>query len=172
MTQYLVSDSHFFHDNIVKYENRPVNHNELMIKNWNSLVKWDDIVYHLGDLMMGTHPELIHQLNGRIVLVRGNHDRKSVSWYLENGITFVCDSFTLDMFGKLMIFSHKPIPNLPPEYDLNVHGHWHAITHHDIDSIPNYDSRYSLFTIELEGYSPVPLQEFVERDFRRLPEAR
>lgn len=168
---WLVSDSHYFHKNICKYENRPSNHNELMLKTWNSLVKWNDVVIHLGDLVFGNHPEIIGMLNGYITLVRGNHDRQSINWYLSNGIKSICDSFTLDIYGKKLIFSHKPIVNLPKEFDMNIHGHFHSITHHDINNIPNYikDFRYSLFSIEMEDYKPVKLQEFVERKFRRLP---
>jgi len=159
---------------MVEYENRPKDHDIIMLKNWTSMIAWDDLVIHLGDLFFKDGSKYLPQLTGRIVLVRGNHDNKSVSWYLDNGINFVCDTFTLKAFGKHIVFSHEPINNLPEKYDLNIHGHFHSITHRDISSIPNYetDKRYSLFTIELEDYMPVELGEFIVRDFRRLPKER
>ena len=51
------SDSHYFHNNILKYCNRPFGSveamNEALVANWNSVVKPDDHVYHLGDFCFG-----------------------------------------------------------------------------------------------------------------------
>ena len=80
---YLTSDLHFNHVNILKYEpvNRPFETleemNETLIANWNAKVSAEDTVYVLGDLAMGTveaSRACIERLNGKIVLIRGNHD--------------------------------------------------------------------------------------------------
>ncbi len=47
---WIISDTHFGHKNIIKYCDRPLNHNELMIEQWGDLIKWQDNVLHLGDL--------------------------------------------------------------------------------------------------------------------------
>ena len=56
MSIFLTSDTHFNNDNIIKYCNRPFfNHkdmNEALIANWNSVVKPEDTVYHLGDFII------------------------------------------------------------------------------------------------------------------------
>ena len=52
-------------------------HDEAIIKNWNEVVGPDDIVYHMGDLMLGDNAhgiECVERLNGHIKLIRGNHD--------------------------------------------------------------------------------------------------
>ena len=55
---FFVSDTHFNHTNIIKYCNRPFNNADEMdaalIKNWNTKVPKDGIVYHLGDFAWGS----------------------------------------------------------------------------------------------------------------------
>lgn len=79
---FFTSDTHFFHSNVIKYCNRPFRNIDHMhdefVKNWNSVVKRDDVVFHLGDVSLGIQrnelQELIYKLNGTIYLVPGNHD--------------------------------------------------------------------------------------------------
>ena len=70
MSVYLISDTHFGHKNIISYCNRPFSSVEEMdktlIKNWNSVVKKEDTVYHLGDFAFGNKEftqKIIKQLN-------------------------------------------------------------------------------------------------------------
>lgn len=78
---FLTSDTHFGHANIIKYCDRPfesVGHmNEEMVRNWNKRVGPSDTVYHLGDFAMGPKdlwPGYRKYLNGRIIFTVGNHD--------------------------------------------------------------------------------------------------
>ena len=51
---------------------------EILIERWNSVVKPNDEVYHLGDLAWGGVSGVIRyvpRLNGKIILIEGNHDR-------------------------------------------------------------------------------------------------
>ena len=80
---YFIADTHFNHENIIKYCNRPFSNssemNKYIIRQWNSIVNDEDIVYHLGDVGFGTNGDLkgiISSLNGTKILVRGNHDFK------------------------------------------------------------------------------------------------
>lgn len=80
---YVISDTHFNHSNIIKYCNRPFTHSEEMderiIENWNSVVKDQDKVYHLGDVYFGGGRDgyiqkLLSRLKGKKRLILGNHD--------------------------------------------------------------------------------------------------
>lgn len=82
--RFFTSDTHFGHSNIIKFEaeNRPFSSteemDEVMIERWNAVVKKRDIVYHLGDAIMGDFRagiEKMKRLNGQKILIPGNHDR-------------------------------------------------------------------------------------------------
>lgn len=82
--KFYISDTHFFHHRILKMCARPFasieEHDEHIISRWNSVVRDDDLVYHLGDVgfHLGLNSErmrsLFYRLKGRKYLVIGNHD--------------------------------------------------------------------------------------------------
>ncbi len=134
---YIVSDNHFNHWNINRYCKRGYpsldKMNSDMIAKWNRIVRPEDMVIHVGDLCFTKGEskkvaEIIKQLNGRKILVKGNHDRKSYSWYLTHGIEFICERFMWEFNNKKILFIHSPHD---VDYrDLRVcnyiiHGHSH-----------------------------------------------
>ena len=126
---YFIADTHFNHENIIKYCNRPFNNtkemNEYIIQKWNSVVKSNDIVYHLGDVGFGTTEmlkELIGKLNGTKILLRGNHDfKRGVNGWKEVGFSEVYKK-KIEL-GNL-ILTHEPI-EIAQENKINVFGHIH-----------------------------------------------
>ena len=54
---WLIGDTHFYHENILKYENRSFSSvdemNKALISNWNSKVKSRDKIIVLGDFCFG-----------------------------------------------------------------------------------------------------------------------
>ena len=53
--------------------------NEALVENWNSVVKPEDEVYHLGDFALNDIDAAIpyiNRLNGTIRWILGNHDSK------------------------------------------------------------------------------------------------
>lgn len=115
---YVTSDLHFQHKNILTYEaaSRPfastTEMDETLIGNWNSVVTKEDTVYVLGDLSMGqieTAIPLIQRLNGKIILIRGNHDTvKRMEEYKKIGIE-IHDIFYLPYKGRFFVMCHFPI---------------------------------------------------------------
>ena len=113
---FFTSDTHFNHANIIKYCTRPYANtdemNEDLIKRWNSVVKPNDIVFHLGDFMFGNLNrfwEFRSRLNGQIYLVHGNHD-----WELMDKVN-VGDAFELvaaelliTVDGQKIYLGHTP----------------------------------------------------------------
>ena len=79
---YFCSDTHFCHASIIIYTNRPFKSaghmDEVLIDNWNSVVKPNDTVYFLGDLCLRNKAEYYtNRLNGKIIWIKGNHDDRS-----------------------------------------------------------------------------------------------
>lgn len=115
---WVTSDLHFNHLNILKYEpiSRPFETveemNEVLIKNWNDRVGADDTVYVLGDFFMGqltSIKEIFDRLNGKVILIRGNHDTKNrLAVYEEWGIE-VKDIEYLPYKGRYFVMCHFPI---------------------------------------------------------------
>lgn len=84
-TKYYTADTHFGHALMLSETAcaRPFadtrEMDETIVRNWNAVVKPDDLVYHLGDFSMGLHDEqrvqsLFNRLVGRKILILGNHD--------------------------------------------------------------------------------------------------
>ena len=80
--RYFTSDLHLGHRRIVEFSSRPFADSDEMdqalVAAWNATAVADDEVWVLGDLALGDLERsltLVEQLNGRIVLVPGNHDR-------------------------------------------------------------------------------------------------
>ena len=114
---YFTSDTHFEHENVIKYCKRPFNNieemNETLISNWNSVVSDDDIIYHLGDFCLSDKPgvrKIASKLNGHKILVRGNHDRVSVSFYESVGFEVLIHA-PIKLEEEKLPLSHVPVPD-------------------------------------------------------------
>jgi calcineurin-like phosphoesterase family protein len=79
---FFTADQHFYHNNIIKYCNRPFANveemNRTLMINWNNKVGQKDIVYILGDLSFKYSDEMLDKLNGQKILVTGDHDKNSI----------------------------------------------------------------------------------------------
>lgn len=166
MNVFVTADTHFLHDNIIAYCHRPFTPENMtaeLVSRWNAVVGETDLVIHLGDFgfVRGGSEKLVEisaSLNGRKVLIRGNHDSKSKTWYLEHGFEFVCDSFVL---GDVL-FTHWPAEiDLMKQYRLNVHGHTH-------DKSTDYlkpKKKYVCVSVEKTEYAPVLLEDVLTGKF-------
>ncbi len=133
MTLYFTADTHFGHSNILRYDKRPfadVNEmNEALITNWNRAVNPTDSVYHLGDVSM-LRPErtreILDRLNGRIYLIRGNHDRAAEHKLCRDRFEWIKDYHFLKLDGGVMIALMHYAMRI---WDRHHHGAWHLYGH-------------------------------------------
>lgn len=167
MKIYLTTDTHLGHDKMIEFCGRPENHEEIILKELNYIPK-DSLLIHLGDVCIGRDAHWHEQLHlnasqcKRKILVRGNHDNKSDSWYLDNGWDFVCEAFEARRFKMNFLFTHKPVI-IPDHIDLNIHGHFHNSNHrrHEPELKAIYEERHKLLAIENTDLKPVNLQSFI-----------
>jgi len=171
---YLISDTHFGHANCLNFKRndgsplRPFKTveemDETMVDNWNKTVMDRDKIYHLGDcIIKKQQPNILSRLNGRKILVRGNHDTYKLKYYSD----FFEDVRGYKIFGeygrgKSPICSHIPIhPESLSRWVANIHGHLHA-NHVMIDKHKR-DTRYINVSVEQINYTPIDLEEIYER---------
>jgi len=170
---WLISDTHFFHANILKFTDDEGNlirgalfssveeMNQCMLDNWNSVVKPGDKVYHLGDVMMGDKTEFKKywsKLNGSKRLIVGNHD--DIKWMAQNELFAKIHMWRMfTEFGLLL--THVPIHEsglrrgAPTDETapmlLNIHGHIHQN--------PSPTEHHRCVCVEHINYTPINIEE-------------
>lgn len=140
MNIFFTSDLHFGHKNVIKLDNRPYHTiremDKSLIENWNKKVRGNDIVYVLGDMFWKCEPKYVQDilslLNGRIIIIKGNHDRwlhNATSKKFLSGVKDFDDiEVTLaDGTSKSCILSHYFMPFYKNHYcgAIHLHGHSH-----------------------------------------------
>lgn len=178
MTVWFSADLHLNHKNILGYCNRPFSSTEEMdvslINNWNSVVSSKDQVYFLGDLALGNYSKItsyLEQLNGRIYLQEGNHDKKWFSQGFEHGrISTLPPLYNLNINKQLFVLCHYPLLTWLKSYygSIALHGHSHGnsgrITESEDKVIPVGEKRGKRIDVGTDcwNYFPVSLEEILE----------
>jgi calcineurin-like phosphoesterase family protein len=133
-----------------------------MIERHNARVKPADRVYVVGDVAFHKRElHKLHRMNGRKVLIKGNHDLEDAKTYLQ----YFDDIRGSHQFDGILI-THIPVhPDSLARWGFNVHGHLHA----NRVMMPNYysdnpnrasiDPRYFCVSVEQINYTPISLEE-------------
>jgi calcineurin-like phosphoesterase family protein len=78
MSCYLIGDPHLSHKNIANFRtfvSSPEDNEKLFVDSWTNTIKKQDIVFVLGDVTFDKAGlDLLGNLKGRKILVKGNHD--------------------------------------------------------------------------------------------------
>jgi calcineurin-like phosphoesterase family protein len=166
MFDYIASDLHLGHDNIIEYCNRPFDTveemDESIIGYWNSLVNKSDSVLFLGDLTLAGEEiaiEYLDKLNGDITFIQGNHDRLK----MRHDSVHVYDNLTFTYMGHKFYVAHEPYnysTDIPNQWLL--HGHTH---NNELEDYPFMDSGKQTIntSIELIGYYPLDFDWIVNK---------
>mgnify|MGYP000704706914 CR=1 FL=1 len=158
---WFISDTHFQHENVIRFNGEDFpsveSRDELLIENWNKVVKKGDKVYHLGDVFFGSKEgfsRLWPRLNGSKTLIVGNHDDIK---FLSSGGFFRKVQLWKVWHDRPLIFTHVPLhqdsiqERILDSGGLNVHGHTH------LNGSP--DGPYKSVCVEMVSYTPVNLEE-------------
>ena len=160
---FIVSDTHFGHSNILKFTDSNTGNkvrpefscveemNEVMVDRWNSIVRDEDIVYHLGDVYFGDGHKVLSRLKGRKRLILGNHDNGKAS-YLQNYFQKILMWRMFPDFN--CVLTHVPIHESGMySVTYNLHGHIHQ------NASPT--DRHINCSVEVQNYTPRCIEELI-----------
>jgi calcineurin-like phosphoesterase family protein len=166
MPDYVVSDTHFDHENIVDYCDRPFDDveemNAALVDRWNATVDEGEEVLFLGDFApfadLGTFLRWFDELQGEVLFLPGDHD--DVVPDRSEGL-HLFERYSFEAGGHRFRCVHDPEDG-PGNFDGWVlHGH-----HHDNwpDRFPlvNPGERLVNVSVELLDYRPLAVERLVE----------
>lgn len=137
VNDWVTSDTHFFHQNVIKYcpDSRPFDDkhqmNEELIRRWNSKVKPNDNIYHLGDFGFGKsyqHESILEQLNGNKYFIFGNHDASMRNPHISKHFVWMKEYAEIKVDGHNICLFHFPITEWNRSHygAFHFHGHLHS----------------------------------------------
>lgn len=171
MKYFFIGDTHDGHSKILDI--RPFKtieeQREILIKNWNYIVRDDDIVFHMGDIAFESRSkqrEFLSQLRGHKILIKGNHDNLPDSFYLQY-FEEVHNWYVLNNTDEMIaILTHIPLPykklleleRIFYKPVINIHAHTHNTKNPDLcgDSLAHPDY-YVLTSVEAIHYAPIEI---------------
>ena len=164
MNYYLITDSHYGHTKIVQWDGRKEDWEDVLWCRLSQVLREEDVFIHLGDVAFEDEEDwhrYLRCLPGKHILVLGNHDKKSLTFYNKYW-DIVVNEFMLYIYGVKIIFSHKPVPI--SNADINIHGHFHNKTLEECFKFDPYIKEfYSKDHIRINMDKPVwRLQRIVE----------
>lgn len=170
---WLIADHHFGHSNILKFtrsDGSPLRghlwstideHDADLIQRHNTKVHPEDKVYVLGDVAMNRRGlEKARLLNGRKILISGNHDVIKNGGY-DQIFDSIHGAYTI---GKY-IMTHIPIhPASMSRWVGNIHGHSHSGRVYTESG--EIDTRYISVSAEIVGFEPVDFNNIESMKFK------
>jgi calcineurin-like phosphoesterase family protein len=160
---WFTSDHHFGHANMIRFSKRPFasveEMDEHLLERWNAVVKPGDTVYHVGDIFWTSTEEakgLRERLNGRICLVRGNHDKTADS--MKSAFEWFKDYYELkiedpDAEGgkRRIVLCHYAFR----VWNKSHHGSWHLYGHSHGSLSDDPNTRSFDVGVDCHDYTPV-----------------
>lgn len=131
---------------------------DVLVERWNKVVHVKDTVYHLGDVAIPRSGlQVLERLNGRKILIRGNHDIFKLRDYAK-----YFEDIRGCHFRDGLVFSHIPLHRdcfISERYKGNVHGHLHR---YRVKYQEEIDPLYFSACVEVNDFTPVPWEKVRE----------
>ena len=178
------ADTHFNHANILKYcpgrEKLGSTIEEMnveLIRRWNAVVADEDTVFFLGDFAferkgLPCFDELLARLNGTLILIAGNHDKKRNDRFFSN---VVRPGMVLELDGTLIELVHNPRAATGSgdiAFCGHVHQNWSTLTKGVVlpayrvggKKRPAFKAPCSIYNVgvDVRGFKPRSFREIVE----------
>lgn len=150
---WVAADTHFKHRNIIKYCGRPFldekEMDDILRENWNSLINKNDIVYFLGDISLKKHNSWLKKLNGKKMVIRGNHEPENLGKRHE----------VIDYKGYRFSLIHNP-KDVTNFNGWSIHGHAH---NKNLRKYPLINGQKKTINISMEvtNYKPISLDHII-----------
>lgn len=182
---FFTSDTHWGHGNIIKFCDRPFKDVEEMnyklIENWNKKVPQDGLVFHLGDFAWGGSDmwkNIRQQLNGEIILIKGNHDQKNMSSTAEQTLfKYSAWQMLIEVEGRKVLLNHFPflcyagVYRDPKGLVYSLYGHVHSGPGKKGEDIPRLIHTFpTQFDVGVDNndYEPISWYEVNEKIQKQL----
>lgn len=181
---------HLGHKNVLSFDNRPFtsieDHDNALIKNWNSVVGIDDDVWILGDISWHnstTTTKILQNLNGNKHLCVGNHDKKILKYKpFRDEFVEIVDYKELSLPEGNVVLCHYPMPCFNNHFYgwYHLYGHVHSsfeaniIEHIKKEMIDLYGTECRMYNVgammSYINYTPKTLKEIVagEREYKNF----
>lgn len=148
---FFTSDWHLSHEKSIEFDKRPfkdIDHmHRVLINNYNSTVRSNDICYFLGDIGFNNGDdirEVLKSLNSSTkILILGNHDKKGRQFWTLCGFDAVMNMSAIKIGRELVTMTHCPLRGVWREDVTNMRGakegeNWHGERKHKHYSIPDF----------------------------------
>jgi calcineurin-like phosphoesterase family protein len=178
MTIWFTADTHFGHENVIQYCQRPYSSvsdmDEQLIENWNHSVQPDDTIYHLGDFtLLGKDPakSYLNRLKGKIHVVPGGHDHRWIGKENYSSVTghpvhIIPPLQTIKVAlpdsdqSQLIVLCHYSLR----VWDRSHYGSWHLYGHSH-GNLPSLENSLDV-GVDCWEYSPVSLEVIASKLIR------
>ena len=145
-----------------------------LIENWNSVIKPNDYIFHLGDFCFkGSQywDNILNQLNGNIFLILGNHDEKNLSQGFMTRFEWVGYQLKILIGDRSIYLNHYPLlcyaGTYRDNYTIALHGHTHlslnSMSGKDIERLNMcFPMQYDV-GVDANNFTPISFEDVKEK---------
>ena len=130
MSVFFTSDTHFGHQRTLEFSRRPFADvaamDAALIANWNSVVKAEDTVYHLGDFGAEESLKYLSQLNGKVIFLPGNYETPEMVESIARTCQIIEPNTIIEVEGHRFQLVHEPEEAVSSD-EFFLFGHVHQL---------------------------------------------